>query len=57
MPADLQVEGPRGLFTAKIMSCKFLVLLQWGPGSQLLLPRPVNYFSGGSRVRTPTKVI
>lgn len=58
MPADLQVGGPQGLFTAKIMCCKLLVLAAVGaPALGGSSRHPINYFSGGSRFSTPTKVI
>ena len=57
MPAELQVEGPQGLFTAKITCCKFLVLTVARAGSPRCSLHAINYFSGGSWLRTPTKVI
>lgn len=56
MPADLPVEGPQGLFMAKIMCCKSLVLTAAGGlalrGYSL---HPINY-RGRKPLRTPTKV-
>lgn len=56
MPADLPVEGPQGLFMAKIMCCKSLVLAAAGGlalrGYSL---HPINY-RGRKLLRTPTKV-